>query len=53
MERQPRFQYAGAVFHVMASHLADSAAFDPDPRHNEQDRRTRKSPIESGILTLT
>jgi hypothetical protein len=33
--------------------LAEFAAFDPDPRHVARDKRTRKSPVESGILALT
>lgn len=42
-----------AVRMIKASDLAELAAFDPDPRHVARDKRTRKSPIESGILALT
>lgn len=42
-----------AVRLIKASDLAEFEAFDPDPRHVERDKRTRKSPIESGILALT
>lgn len=42
-----------AVRLIKASTLAEVAAFDPDPRHVERDKRTRKSPVESGILALT
>lgn len=42
-----------AVCLVKASGLAEVFAFDPDPRHVTRDRRTRKSPVESGILALT
>jgi hypothetical protein len=36
-----------------ARDLAELYAFDPDPRHVEREKRTRKSPVESGILALT
>jgi IS4 transposase len=39
--------------HLQALVLAELDAFDPDPRHVERDKRTRKSPAESGILALT
>ena len=42
-----------AVRLVRARALAEIAAFDPDPRHVARDKRTRKSPVESGILALT
>ena len=42
-----------AVRLIKASTLAEVAAFDPDPRHVERDKRTRKPPVESGILALT
>ena len=42
-----------AVRLIKASTLAEVAAFDPDPRHVERGKRTRKSPVESGILALT
>jgi hypothetical protein len=38
---------------IKARDLAEFDVFDPDPRHVERDKRTRKSPVESGILTLT
>jgi hypothetical protein len=38
---------------VKARDLAEVVAFDPDPRHITRDKRTRKSPVESGILALT
>lgn len=37
---------------IHAGNLAEVAAFDPDPRHVTRDKRTRKSPVESGILAL-
>jgi hypothetical protein len=36
-----------------ARDLAELDVFDPDPRHAERDKRTRKSPVESGVLALT
>jgi hypothetical protein len=42
-----------AVRLIKARDLAELDAFDPDPRHVERDKRTRKSPVESGILALT
>ena len=42
-----------AVRMIKAGCLAELAAFDPDPRHVVRDKRTRKSPVESGILALT
>jgi hypothetical protein len=42
-----------AVRLIKARTLAEVAAFDPDPRHVQRDKRTRKSPIEAGILALT
>ena len=42
-----------AVRLIKAHDLTDVAAFDPDPRQVERDKRTRKSPVESGILALT
>lgn len=38
---------------IKAHNLEDSAAFNPDSRHIQRDKRTRKSPVESGILALT
>jgi hypothetical protein len=42
-----------AVRLIKARELIDLAAFDPDPGHVARDKRTRKSPVESGILALT
>lgn len=42
-----------AVNLVKARTPAEAIAFDPDPRHVQRDKRTRKSPVESGILALT
>lgn len=42
-----------AVNLVKARTPAKALAFDPDPRHVQRDKRTRKSPVESGILALT
>ena len=42
-----------AVRLIKARDLAELDTFDPDPRHVERDKRTRKSPVESGILALT
>jgi hypothetical protein len=42
-----------AVRLVKARDLAELTAFSPDRRHIERDKRTRKSPVESGILALT
>jgi len=38
---------------IKAKNLEELDTFDPDRRHVERDKRTRKSPIESGILALT
>ena len=38
---------------IKAHDLAELITFDPDPRHVTRDKRTRKSPVESGILALT
>lgn len=38
---------------VKATDLAGIVAFAPDPRHVIRDRRSRQSPVESGILALT
>ena len=42
-----------AVRLIKARNLDELAAFDPDRRHVERDKRIRKSPVESGILALT
>jgi hypothetical protein len=42
-----------AVCLVKARHPGEVIAFDPDPRHIQRDQRSRKSPVESGILALT
>ncbi len=42
-----------AVCLVKARNPAEVTAFDPDPRHVQRDKRSRKSPVESGILALT
>lgn len=42
-----------AVRLIKSGNLAELDAFDPDPRHVQRDKRTRKSPVESGILALT
>lgn len=42
-----------AVRPIKARNLDELAAFDPDRRHIERDKRIRKSPVESGILALT
>ena len=42
-----------AVCLVKARNPAEATAFDPDPRHVQRDKRTRKSPVKSGILALT
>lgn len=42
-----------AVRLIKSRDLAELAAFNPDPRHVERDKRTRKSPVESGIMALT
>jgi Transposase DDE domain len=42
-----------AVRLIKARDLAELIEFDPDPRHVTRDKRTRKSPIESGISALT
>ena len=41
-----------AVRLIKARDLAELAAFDPDPRHVARDKRTRTSPVGSGILAL-
>ena len=41
-----------AVKLVKARTPAEAIAFDPDPRHVQRDKRTRKSPVESCILAL-
>ena len=41
-----------AVRLVKARDLAEIAAFNPDPRHVARDKRSRKSPVELGILAL-
>ena len=38
---------------IQARDLAELAAFDLDPRHVIGDKRTRKFPIESGVLAIT
>ena len=42
-----------AVRLIKAQDLAELITFDPDPRHVVRDKRSRKSPVESGILALT
>jgi len=42
-----------AVRLIKARNLGELAAFDPDRRHIERDKRIRKSPVKSGILALT
>jgi hypothetical protein len=42
-----------AVRLIRSRELADFTGFDPDPRHIIRDKRTRKSPIESGISAST
>ena len=42
-----------AVRLIKARNLDELAAFDPDRRHVERDKRIRKYPVESGILALT
>ncbi len=42
-----------AVRLIKARDLAECYAFDPDLRHVVRDKRTRKFPVESGILALT
>ena len=37
---------------VKARDLAGLCGFTPEPRHIKRDKRRRKSPVESGILTL-
>jgi hypothetical protein len=41
-----------AVRLIKARDLAELDIFDPDPRHVERGKRTRKSPVELGILAL-
>jgi hypothetical protein len=41
-----------AVRLIKSRDLAELDTFDPDPRHVERDKRTRKSPVEAGILAL-
>jgi hypothetical protein len=38
---------------VKIREFSQLALFDPDDRHIKRDKRTRKSPIESGIIALT
>jgi transposase-like protein len=38
---------------IKARDLSELDRFDPDPKHVEPEKRTRKSPVESGILALT
>jgi len=46
------------LYDLLASHLikardlAELCAFAPEPRYIKRDKRIRKSPVESGILTL-
>ena len=42
-----------AVRRIKARDLTELDAFDPDPRHLGRDKRTRKSPVESGVLAST
>ena len=42
-----------AVRLIKAQDLAELITFDPDPRHVVRDKRSRKSPVESGISALT
>ena len=42
-----------AVRLVKARDLAELITLDPDPRHVVRDKRSRKSPVESGILAIT
>jgi hypothetical protein len=42
-----------AVRLIKSRDLAELDKFDPDPRHVERGKRTRKSPVESGIMALT
>ena len=42
-----------AVRLIKARDLTELITFDPDPRHVVRDKRTRKSPVESGISALT
>ena len=42
-----------AVHLIKSSNLEESAAFNSDSRHAQRDKRTRQSPVESGILALT
>jgi Transposase DDE domain len=42
-----------AVRLIKSRDLSEFDAFEPDLRHIERDKRTRKSPVESGILALT
>ena len=37
----------------MVTDIVEISEFDPDPRHISRDKRSRKSPIESGLETLT
>ncbi|MFD2302618.1 transposase, partial [Roseibacillus ishigakijimensis] len=47
------------LYDLLAQHLLQANRFlelldfSPDPRHLKRDRRTRKSPIESGLTALT
>lgn len=42
-----------AGYIVKAKSFREMVKFEPDPRHISRDKRTRKSPIESGITALT
>ena len=42
-----------ALHLVKSPNLAEVRAFNPDPRHVTRDKRTRQSPVESGIAALT
>ena len=42
-----------AVRLIKSRDLADFATFDPNLRYITRDKRTRKSPIESGVLAST
>lgn len=41
-----------ALHLIKAKDLAELCAFAPEPRYIKRDKRIRKSPVESGILTL-
>ena len=38
---------------IKARDITELITFDPDPRHVARDKQTCKSPVESGISTLT